>query len=468
MFLWCPNLPRWILFPPELIQTRCNQVVAAVGDTAREFLQGGGRDAPPAVLRKLFERLGPTYIKLGQFIASSPSLFPEEYVKEFQKCLDSTPPVPWNIIRTTIETDLGRPLDEVFDSIDRVPLATASIAQVHAAVLKGGRQDVVVKVLKPGVADTLDVDLTFLTSAAKVLQFLNPRLSRVSLVDILSDIRKSMMEEVDFTIEAQNIRDFLMYLDKNGIGVATAPFVYPNASSTKVLTMERLRGAPLVDLASIRATTEADPEAVLINALNVWVGSVLACRSFHADVHAGNLLVLPDGRVGFIDFGIVGRISPLTFQSVERFLLSVTQRDYNLMAQALVTMGATGYDFAVPTESGPAPVVDMEEFAADLRKLFDGLFNLDPELVVVGVADRQTRRTVTASSVVFDQDEVTNILVDLVQVTEKHGLRLPREFVLLVKQILYFDRYVQALAPGLQVLNDDRVRLSRDARRPTP
>eukprot|EP00667_Euglena_gracilis_P004648 EG_transcript_4670 len=438
---------------------RTFQAATAVLDTAREFLRAGAADPPPVVLRKLFERLGSTYIKLGQFIASSPSLFPAEYVKEFQKCLDSTPPVAWPVIRNIIERDLGRSIDDVFESVDRVPLATASIAQVHAAVLKGGRQEVVIKVLKPGVADVLDVDLTFLTSAAKVLEFLNPRLSRVSLADILSDIRKSMMEEVDFTIEAQNIRDFQNYLDKNGIEVATAPFVYPAASSKKVLTMERLRGAPLIDLASIRAITDVDPELVLINALNVWLGSVLASRSFHADVHAGNLLVLPDGRVGFIDFGIVGRISPITFQSVEKFLLSLSKRDFDMMAVSLVTMGATGYNF----REGNAAQVNMAEFSADLKKLFEGLLNLDPNLVVVGATDRTTGETVVSSSVSFDQEEITNILVDLVEVTEKHGLRLPREFILLVKQILYFDRYVQALAPDLQVLNDDRVRLAQDA-----
>ena len=200
------------------------------------------------------------------------------------------------------------------------------------------------KVLKPGVADVLDVDLTFLTSAAKVLEFLNPRFSRVSLVDVLSDIRKSMLEEVDFTKEAQNMKDFELYLKSQGIASATSPFVYTTASSKKVMTMERLKGAPLVDLKSIREITSEDPEAVLINALNVWLGSVLLAPSFHADVHAGNLLVLPDGRVGFIDFGIVGRISPVTFVSVEKFLQSIQLQNYDMMAKALVTMGATEYD----------------------------------------------------------------------------------------------------------------------------
>ena len=106
----------------------------------------------------------------------------------------------------------------------------------------------------------------------------------------------------------------------------------------------------------------------------------------------------------------------------------------------------------------------MVEFAADLKELFEGLFNLDPQYVVRGRTDQATGQTILNATVEFDPDEVNNILLDLVKVTEKHGLRLPREFVLLVKQILYFDRYVQALAPDLQVLNDDRIELAQDAR----
>lgn len=112
-------------------------------------------DPPPVVLRQLFERLGATYIKLGQFIASSPTLFPADYVEEFQKCLDQAPPVPFDVVRKTIETDLGMSLEDIFESVQTEPLASASIAQVHAAVLRGSKKDVVIKVLKPGVEDTL-------------------------------------------------------------------------------------------------------------------------------------------------------------------------------------------------------------------------------------------------------------------------------------------------------------------------
>ena len=170
--------------------------------------------SPPKLLRQTFESLGATYVKIGQFVASAPSVFPPEYVAEFQKCLDATDPTDFAVIKRTVEKDLGvRSIDDVFASFDAEPIASASVAQVHRAVLRAGNKEVVVKVLKPDVEDTLKADLSFVLVVSKVLQFLNPELSRTSLVDIVGDIRASMLEEVDFKKEARNIDAFRRYLD---------------------------------------------------------------------------------------------------------------------------------------------------------------------------------------------------------------------------------------------------------------
>lgn len=189
---------------------------------------------PETLLRRLFEKLGATYIKLGQFIASSPTLFPPEYVLEFQKCLDKTDPVPWDGIKKTIEDELKQPLNAVFSSVNPVPLATASVAQVHTAVLRDSQKEVVLKVLKPGVEDVLTTDLSFLLVATKILEFLNPELARTSLVGIVSDIRSSMLNEVDFKKEAQHIQQFANYLDTSGMRQgATCPYVYRHLSGKR-------------------------------------------------------------------------------------------------------------------------------------------------------------------------------------------------------------------------------------------
>lgn len=419
------------------------QAVRAVASVAQEYISRGQSDPPERILRQLFEKLGATYVKLGQFIASSPSLFPDEYVKEFQKCLDQTDPVPFSDIMKTIKEELDVPVDQVFSYIDPAPLASASVAQVHRAVLRGSDKEVVLKVLKPGVEDTLVCDLNFLYLATRLLQLLNPALERISLLGIVEDIRISMLDEVDFVKEAAHVREFSAYLDSMGMrAFATCPYVYSQYSTRRLLTMEKLQGVSLTDLDAIRSVTAADPEATLINALNTWFGSVLYCSTFHADVHAGNLLVQPDGRVGFIDFGIVGTVSPVTWKAVEALLASTASGDYRTMARALATMKATN------------ATVDVDAFAKDLEALFNELKGLDSEIVVSTAGG--TMSSVSAD-VVFDDAQVNRLFLEIYRVGELHGIKFPREFGLLLKQILYFDRYIRLLAPELEVLNDSRV-----------
>ncbi|GFR40256.1 hypothetical protein Agub_g828 [Astrephomene gubernaculifera] len=352
---------------------RAAQAAQSIAALAAEYLAQGSVDPPPVFLRKLFEKLGATYIKLGQFIASSPSLFPDEYVSEFQKCLDKTEPVPFAVIERIIEQELGAPWSSVFSSLDPTPLASASVAQVHAAVLRESGKKVVVKVLKPGVEDVLSTDLSFVYLTSRFLEWLQPELARLSLTGVLADMRASMMAEVDFTQEATHYQHFANFLDSRGFrNVATTPFVYRHLSTRRILVLERLSGAPLTDLAAVRAVTggSRDPELVLVNALNTWFASVMAAETFHADVHAGNLLVLSDGRVAFIDFGIVGRISPVTWRAVEALIGSMATADYETMARALATIGACSAQ------------VDFSAFSRDLEAFFAELQQLDSSLVV--------------------------------------------------------------------------------------
>uniref|UniRef100_A0A7S0X116 ABC1 atypical kinase-like domain-containing protein n=1 Tax=Chlamydomonas leiostraca TaxID=1034604 RepID=A0A7S0X116_9CHLO len=424
---------------------RAMQAAEAGASVMRDFLLGGASDPPHVILRKLFERLGSTYIKLGQFIASSPSLFPDEYVLEFQKCLDKTEPVGWPPIKAIIERELGRPISDVFVSIDPNPLASASVAQVHAAVLKGSNKDVVIKVLKPGVEDVLTADMSAVYLLSRYLEFLQPDLNRLSLTAIIGDIRASMLDEVDFTKEAEHAAHFSAFLDERGFrNVATCPFVYKQFSSKRILVMERLQGVPLVDYSAIRSITTKEPEAVLVAALNTWFASVLGAQTFHADVHAGNLLVLGDGRVGFLDFGIVGRISPVTWRAVEALVASLATGDYETMARALATIGACDAD------------VDYDKFARDLESFFIELEQVNTNLVV---SRDRLGGAGFAASLEVDQTQLNRLFLNLVRIGESHGVRFPREFGLFLKQLLYFDRYTRILAPSLQMFNDDRINI---------
>ena len=434
---------------PRAGPARTIQAYRAVTRTIQDFLPQPSRSAEqfstPVALRKLFERMGATYIKLGQFVASSPTLFPNDYVLEFQKCLDSTEPLEWSVIEKVIERELklngrGRTISSVFERIDSTPLASASIAQVHTAKLKTG-EEVVIKVQKPSIDEALKADLSFIYVASRVLEFLQPDFERTSLSAIAGDIRSSMLEELDFEKESQNVGEFRAFLEENGLeDVATAPKVYGEYTTKKIMVMERLNGVSMLDADQISKITNAGAEGTIITALNVWTQSVMSMPWFHADVHAGNLLVLEDGRVGFIDFGIVGRVSEKTFKAVNELSTALALGDYREMAQALCNMGAADEE------------VDIDGFAADIEKVMQNLGSVQTDVTVSAMRDGSVQ-----GSLDFDDNEVTQVLLDIVDVTENNGLKLPREFGLLVKQSLYFDRYLKILAPNLDVMGDARV-----------
>lgn len=406
---------------------RIAQTGTVLAGTGAEWLRGN-RPPMPRLLRQTFERLGSTYIKLGQFIASSPSLFPEAYVTEFQHCLDKTTPLPFYIVRQVLERELKQPLDELFENIDETPLASASIAQVHAATLKNG-EPVVIKVQKPGVENVLLTDLNFLYFSARVVEMLFPKLKFASLSAIVSEIQACMMEETDFYKEANNIREFSAFLERTGNVAAIAPKVYDHASGLRVLTMERFYGVPLTDLETIRKYSK-DPAGTLVTAMNTWFASLMFCESFHADLHAGNLMVLTDGRIGFIDFGIVGRIEPDTWEATNAFVESLGDGDFRKMADSMVKIGMTKRS------------VDMDALCHDLEKIHNKVAHVDPEHVLNGDVN---------------DNEINRLMLDIVAIGERHGIRFPRAFALLLKQILYFDRYVKILAPDMNVFADDRI-----------
>lgn len=305
-------------------------------------------------LRLLCEQLGSTYVKLGQFIASSPALFDAQLVAEFEQLLDQTVPTPWPYIRTSIINELqGASLYHVFSYVDPKPLGSASVAQVHAAQLKFSGKDVVIKVLKPGVEDALAADLAALSQAARVLEVLSPEVSQsTSLPGIVEDLRSTILEETNFLNEAKNISSFRRYLHTSGMDeVAKAPRVYEELTTEKMLVMERFFGQSITD--TMNTLSPQESESVILNTLNVWLGSLSACEAIHADLHSGNVLFCNDARIGFIDFGICAQLQQSTIIASQKLLEAVGELDGETMARALLTIGATS-----------AENIDVNSFAA--------------------------------------------------------------------------------------------------------
>lgn len=382
----------------------------------------------PVLLREAFEELGATYIKLGQFIASAPSLFPKEYTQEMEKCLDSVRPLPFSDIRKSVEKELGGDIHRFFRSVEEKPIASASISQVHAAVTHEG-YDVVIKVQRPDIESTLKTDMNLIYFSALLFSRIAPELNSSGITDIIRQFYDSILQEVDFIQEKKNMEEFDAYLLKKGETRARVPKVYGHLSTKRVLTMERFYGVALTDLSAIRKYS-SDPEETLMNALNIWFESLGQCGLFHADVHAGNLMLLTDGTLGFIDFGIVGRLSPQIWQGLMLFMQGMGTENAEFMAKGLVLMDST------------AAGINETKFASDLQRVIKEMRN------ITEAAQKRPED--------LDEARINRLMFDISDISKRNGLKIPREFGLLIKQLLYFDRYVKILAPDMDLIRDQK------------
>jgi predicted unusual protein kinase regulating ubiquinone biosynthesis (AarF/ABC1/UbiB family) len=359
-------------------------------------------------------------VKLGQLVASSQGIFPERYCREFQGCLDRVKPFPFRDVEATLRAELGRDPAEVFASLDPVPLASASIAQVHAAKLRDGA-DVVVKVQRPHIAERIAADIRILRGAARMFAML-PHGELANPVDIVDDFAANLREELDFVNEAANMDEFNRMMVLHHQDEVAAPRVVHALTTKRVLVMERFYGHRVDDVAQLRAS-EVDGEAKLLLGMRAWFQTMIFHGFFHGDVHAGNLMALRDGRIGFLDFGIVGRFPRERRTQITDYLMSFASGDYRKLAETMIAMGSVD-----------GANVDMDAFALDLEAAYGPM--LEGALDSIKYAD---------------------LIPAIMRVAIKHRMRLPRDFVLVTKQMLYFDRYAKVLAPKLNIFRDPRI-----------
>ncbi len=370
-------------------------------------------------LRRAFEELGPTYVKLAQLIASSPGLFPEVLADEFRACLDEVPPVsPADVIHV-ITAELGDHPDALFRHFEPKPLASASIAQVHAAELPDGT-DVVVKVQRPGIAPRLRDDLAILQRLARLLERTSSKGRMANPVAVVEDFATTLAQELNFVIEARSMEQFASNLRAYGTNDhVRVPAVHWPLTTPRVLTMERIHGYKIDDLARL-GTTGWDLGTALKRGVRAWMEGALQHGFFHGDVHAGNLMLDTDGNIVFLDFGICGSLDDATRDIVRTGLPALLiDNDFQAVATAIHEMGAV---------LRPA---DLEQSARDIAEIVEPILGRPLSEISYG-----------------------QVLIDIVRIGTRYEVRLPRELVLVAKQMLYFERYAKLMAPDWAILND--------------
>lgn len=374
----------------------------------------------PVLIRMWCEDMGPTFIKFGQIIASSAGMFPDPYVKEFQKVLDRVKPFPFDEVRRTLDEELGAEKAAHLVEIEPKQLASASIAQVHTAQLRDGTK-VVIKVQRPGIDARCMADMKLMRTLARVLAKFKKDAELANPVGVIDDFTKTLAEELDFRKEAANLDRFNEIMRELGHKHIHAPVPHHEYTTRKVLVMERFVGLRVDRFDEIKARG-VDGEQKLVDGLRAWFQCVVFYGFFHGDVHAGNLMLLDDDTIGFLDFGIVGRFDDHARYLVTDYMIAFASGNYKRLAEIIVEM------------SGAPKALDMEAFTKDLGETYSPLLTLS-----------------------FGEVNYADFLPGIQRTATRHRMRMPNEFILITKQLLYFDRYAKSLAPKLNVFTDPRL-----------
>jgi len=290
-------------------------------------------------VRLAMEELGPTFVKLGQILSTRADLLPPEFLDELVYLQDQVAPAPWEEAREVIETDLGKPIHELFASIVPSPLASASIAHVLAAVLFDGRE-VVLKIQRPDIDKVIALDLDILYDLAQLIQSTTSLADRFDPVGLAEEFAASIQAELDFRREGRNADRFRVNFAKEEF--IYVPQVHWEYTSKRVIVLERIYGIKISDISALEAAGN-DRHELATNAAQLILKEVLEDGFFHADPHPGNLLIMPGGVLGVLDYGIVGRLEPSDRYNLGRLFVNVIQMDVEGIVDQLMRMGIVDY-----------------------------------------------------------------------------------------------------------------------------
>ena len=293
----------------------------------------------PRRLRRALEELGPTFIKFGQILSTRSDVMPPEYLEELSYLQDEVPPVSWEEAKEVVESELEAPIEDLFAHVDPVPIASASLAQVHVARLVGG-EEVVVKIQRPNLEKMVNLDLDIIYDLAQTAQHRISAASRFEVGDLAEEFSSALRTEMDFRREAWNADRFRKnFEDEKHLYV---PKIYWDYSTKRLLVMERLRGIKIDNVEALKAAGYS-PQRLSGHAADFALKEVLIDGFFHADPHPGNMLIMPGEVIGVLDFGTVGRLDEKDRANLARLFIAAVQLDAEAIVDQLQRMGVADY-----------------------------------------------------------------------------------------------------------------------------
>ncbi len=368
---------------------------------------------PPERVRLAIEELGTTFIKLGQFLSTRADILPPEYQSELAKLQDSAPPFDSEAAKERIEAELGQSIESLFVQFDSEPLAAASIGQAHAATLRDGTE-VVIKVRRPGVVEQIEEDLEILQNLASAMSRRWEFASTYDVAGLAQEFAHTLRSELDYLKEGRNAERFAQnFADDPKVHI---PRVFWELTTSRVITLERIRGIKVSDLSMLDANG-IDRRRLAECGTQVILKMIFDDGFFHADLHPGNFFIEPDGRFGLIDFGMVGTVDERTQDQLAGLVLALTNPDYDQLVDTLLEMGMT------------AARVDRMRLRRDLEHLIAPYYGRS-----------------------LGEIDLTPLINDALAIVRRHQMHLPSNLVLLLKTIIITEGLGARLDPDFRLI----------------
>lgn len=367
----------------------------------------------PERLRLAFEELGPTFVKFGQLLSTRPDLIPEEFIVEFTKLQDNVQPLSFEVVKIAIERELKSPIQDTFSELNPIPLAAASIGQVHEARLNSGEK-VVIKVQRPEIAKIIATDLSLLAFLAGLLEKYIPETQMIGPKLIVAEFFNTLNYELDFLVEANNMRKIAENLQP--FPEIVIPKVYSQYSTKSILVLEKFEGIRLNDLKAMDAAG-IDRKRVIDVGAKAFFKTVMIDGLFHGDLHGGNLFVLPGDRLGIIDFGIVGRLSRKSRDQLAHMVMSLLTEDYENLCYQYAELGTAG------------PSIDFDAFQREVRNALSPYIGLS-----------------------LSQMNIGRILIEATKIATRHQIKVPGDWMIVFKAILTIEGMARALDPEFDLM----------------